>query len=352
MPVTPDPSRSVRALAFLWMCLVGFAWAAETATSEPVGALVRSAAANTDTLVSVSFSRPPAARGVIASVSGSTLTASGSPGWTTNAFLTSATHYVRMLSGTHRGQFFVVTGNGASTITVDSAGLNLSLIAAGDTFEVTPFWTLGTLFPASAAGTSFTSSPNPANLGTQLLFYSHATVATNRAPSTTYFFMNGAWRRTGDALTTSFDNTIIFPDMFFVVRNRAAATSLTQLGRVQPVGLGTLLEGGNSTSRNDNIVAIAHPVNMTLGQLGLVASGFLSSPTPVPRDQVLLYDQNATGYNRAPVETYFYYNSGWRKAGDSLSNEYSNVTIPAGAGFIIRKSVGSASHAWTFLNGI
>jgi uncharacterized protein (TIGR02597 family) len=339
-------------IAFAIFGSSGGALAADSAVSEPVGAFVRPAGANTDTLFSVTFSRPPAARGTVASVSGSTLTASGSPGWTSNAFVSSSTHYVRMLSGTYGGQFFIVTANTASALTVDSAGLNLTQIVAGDSFEVTPFWTLGTLFPASAAGSAFISSPNPANLGTQLLFFSQSSVAINRAPSTAYFFMNGAWRRAGDPLTTSFDSTIVFPDTYFILRNRSTSTSVTQLGRVQAVGLGTVLEGGSASSRNDNIVSVSHPVPVSLGQLGLVSAGFLTSPTPVPRDQLLLFDVNATGYNRAPAETYFYFNNGWRKAGDPLTNEYSAVTIPAGSGFIIRKAVASTGHAWTFLTGI
>ncbi len=351
MLATPASSRSLRALAVLLTCLVGRAGAAETAASEPVGAFVSTAAANTDTRVSPTLARPPAARGAVASVAGNVISVSGSPAWTTNAFVASNTHYVRFLTGALRGQFLIVTANANASLTVDSAGLNLASLAAGDTFEVTPFWTLGTLFPPSLAGTAFVATVPPGSRQTELLFFDGNGTGINRSANAVYFFANGAWRKSGSSTSLSFDSTIIYPDSHFIIRNKAAATSLSHVGRVQPGALGTVLEtlpGG----ANDNFVALAHPIDVSLASSGLISSGaFAVSVPPARADLLLVFDSAGTGYNRSASAIYFYANGAWRKSGASTSLDFGADKLPAGAGFIIRKAAAATGTTWAYSTG-
>jgi len=344
-PFTPR----VLLLALAVLGCSGGAVATESAMSEPVGAFMSTAAANSDTLVSTVLARPAVARGQISSVAGDVLTASGSPGWSSNTFVTgSGTHYVRMLTGALRGQYLIITGNAAATLTVDAAGLNLASIAAGDLFEVTPFWTLGTLFPSSMAGTAFITTVPPGARQTELLFFDGNGTGINRSANAIYFFANGAWRRSGSSTSLSFDSTIIYPDSYFIIRNKATATSLSHLGRVQTRALGSVLEaipGG----QNDNFVSLAYPADVTLANSGLISSGaFAVSVPPTRADLLLVFDPSGTGYNRSASAIYFYANGAWRKSGASTSLDFGQDKLPAGSGFIIRKAAAASGTTWTY----
>lgn len=334
------------------LCPFGACVAGESVTSEPVGAFVSAAAANSDTLISPTLTRPSAARCTVSAVSGATLTASGSPGWTSNAFAGAAYH-VRFLTGALRGQFCVVTANSNNTLTVDAAGLSLASVAAGDAFEVTPFWTLGSFLPATMAGTTFTTTTSPFLPQTQLLFFDANATGINRAASAVYFFYNGAWRKSGAAISQSFDSTVIYPDSYFIQRNKASATTLTYTGRVQPGALGTILEAVSHTA-NDNFVAVAYPLDITLSASGLAAGGFTATTSPFAvKDQLLWFNPAGTGTNRAASAVYFYYNGAWRKSGSSIASDFgTSVTLKAGSGFIVRKASGGLSGTTSFLTGI
>lgn len=351
MLATPASSRSLRALAVLLTSVVGGAGAAETASSEPVGAFVSTAAANTDTRISATLARPPAARGAVASVAGNVISVSGSPAWTANTFVATNTHYVRFLTGALRGQFLIVTANGSASLTVDSAGLTLTTLAVGDTFEVTPFWTLGTLFPPSLAGTAFTATSSAFLPQTQLLFFDGNGTGINRAANAIYFFFNGAWRKSGANIQLSYDHTLIYPDSFFIQRNKSAGTTLSYVGRVQPGALGTILEG--ATTQNDNFMSIAFPVDITLANSGLATSGFqVTTSTFQVKDQLLWFDPAGTGINRAADAIYFYFNGAWRKSGQPVTSDFGSTVLKAGTGFIVRKAANGTSATTTYLTGI
>jgi len=319
-------------------------------TSDISGYLRISAAANTDTPITTTFARPSIWRSAISSISGSTITVNGSPAWTASSLAPgTSTYYARFTSGALNGQFVTVTDNGASTITVDAAGLNIGSVVAGDTLEITPYWTLATLYPASDAGTSFVASSSPLVRQTQLLFYDASATGINRAPSSTYYFYNGSWRKVGVSAATSFDNTVVYPDSYFIQRNTASATALTLSGRVMTGYIGTILEG-ISGSQNDNYVGLAFPADTTLAATGLASNGFSASSSPLNiSDRLLVFDPAGTGYNRAPSATYYYYNSGWRKVGSSASTDFSTSTIlPAGTGIIVRKAANAVAATWQF----
>jgi uncharacterized protein (TIGR02597 family) len=346
----PRPSACLAALLLL-LSAAGGACAQDTAVSVPVGAFVRAAAAAGDTLVSVTLARPAVARATVASVAGGVITAAGTPGWTANAFVSSATHHVRALSGALRGHYFIVTANGSATLTVDAAGLDLGQLAAGDAVEVAPFWTLGTLFPAAAAGTAFVVSTSPLARQTEILMFDGGATGINRSASAIYYHFNGAWRRSGAAATTSFDHVVVFPDTYLVVRNKSAGTALTQVGRLQAGGLGTVLEALPGAA-HDNFVALAHPLDVSLAASGLHLSGFRASTSPLaPTDQLLWFDPAGTGTNRSASAIYYYFNGAWRKRGVAATTDFGADTLRAGGGFIIRKAAGPG-HAWSYATNL
>lgn len=325
-------------------------FAADVAYSPPVGGFTTTAAANTDTLVSPTLAREAAWRGTVASGSGTSITIS-SAAWTAGQFAPGAdTYYIRMLSGGLAGQYFVITGNTTTGLTVHDAGLNLSNIASGDSAEIVPFWTLGTLYPASQAGTAFIASANAIARQTELLFFDAGSSGINRSANSIYFFLNGGWRKVGQPVATSFNHVIIYPDSYFIQRNKAAATSLVYVGRVQPGAIGTVVEA--SSNQNDNFVAISFPVDIPLSQTGLIAAGFVPSANAINRaDQILVFSTSQTGINRSATGIYYYLNNGWRKVGQPVATDFGGDVLKAGTGFIIRKSANSSSLVWSLPSG-
>lgn len=322
---------------------------ADTVTSDISGYLKISAPATTDTPISPVFARDTIWRSTVSSVSGAIITVSGTPNWTTDSLAPGAnTYYVRLTSGALKGHFLTITNNATGSVTVDGAGLDLTSLVAGDTLEIAPYWTLGTLYPAGDAGTKFIASSSPLARQTELLLFDASSTGINRAPSASYFFYNNAWRKVGASISSSFDNTVIFPDSFFIQRNKAAATTVILTGRVMPTFVSTILEGVAS-KQNDNYMGLAYPVDITLTRSGLASSGFATSDSPLNiTDRLLLFDPAQTGINRAPAATYYYYNSAWRKVGASVSTDYGSTVIPAGSGFIIRKATNGSSTTWQF----
>lgn len=333
----------------LILSAAAFGGAATSLSAEvysPVAAAFQSTApASTDSLVSMPVSRPAVYIGGISAVTGTTLTVLGTPGWTPGAFAAdagNAPHYVRLLSGALAGQALTVVTNGTNTLTVEDAGLNLAQVAPDDRVELVPYWTLGTLYPASSAGVAFTPSTSPVLRGTEILLPNHAGTGINRAPSSSFYFFNGAWRRVGSVPAQSFDRTVLPPDTYHLHRNKATATLVTRTGWVAQDALATVLETAAATA-NDNYVALAFPESVTLGNSNLIASGAVMAG-----DQVLLYTAGQTGINRIPSQIYYHAEGAWRKVGASTTESFDQVLLPAGEGFIVRKAAGASPAVWTF----
>lgn len=326
---------------------------AQTQTSEILGCVRTTALPNTDSFISAPLARPAVWAGTVGSgeASATRLTVSGSPGWTTDQFAPGAsTYHVRVLTGLLRGQFLTVVSNDANSLQVDPTGFDLTVVAPGEKIELAPYWTLGSLYPASQAGVSFIPSTSSLVRQTELYFYDAAGNGINRAPSVTYFFYNGAWRKVGATITLSFDRTVVPPDSYFIQRNKAAASTPTFVGRVHAGALGTLIETRAGVAQ-DNYMAVGYPLGATLRRIGLAGSAaFTTSTSPLVRaDQLLVYDPTQTGINRAASATYFYYNGGWRKVGALVTTDFSDtVTLPATGGFIVRRAAGGTTGAWVF----
>jgi uncharacterized protein (TIGR02597 family) len=339
-------------ISLLVLLVTTLAQAVDTAYSPPVGGVMLSAAANTDTLVSVTLAPNAAWVGTASSAAGSGISVNGSPAWSPNQYASGTYYYVRMLSGAQRGQYFSVVANGGSDLTVDNAGLNLSSIVSGDSMEIAPYWTLGTLYPASQAGNAFTVTTSTLAKKTQLLFFDATSTGINRSPSSTYYFFNGAWRKVGQPTTVSYDSAIVYPDSYLLQRNVTSATSLISTGRVQPGHLGTVLEATAAT-QNDNYVALAFPVDVTLAATGLASAGFTPSTSTLSlKDQLLWFDPAETGINRSPTFTYYYFNGAWRRKGASATLDFGSTVLKAGSGFIIRKAANGTTASWVFSTGI
>jgi Verrucomicrobium spinosum paralogous family TIGR02597 len=332
---------------------------AQSVTTTPVGAVNVSALANSETFLSVPLSRPAVFTGTVAGVSGNVITVSGAPAWATNVFAKNLpaqpnTYYVRLRSGSLGGQYFTISANSANTLTVDSNGLDLSLVGADEKLEIAPYWTLGSLFPAANAGSAFVASATTFSRQTELYFPNLSYNGINPPTDETFFFYNGAWRKVGADAAVAYDDRVVLPDMFFRLRNRASATNLTIVGQVESGPVGTVINKG--TIKLDNIVAIPFPTDVTLANSGLISSGaFQASSSAFSRsDELLVYSDDTPGLNRPSVATYYYLNSAWRKVGEAATTDFSNDKVfKAAKGVVIRKAAGVAtSQLWTYTASI
>lgn len=329
-------------LAVVFASSLSVATAQTTVATDPVGFTTVQCLANSDTFVSVPFTRPPEFVGAIQSVSGNSLTVAGSP-WTANQFVYAAgnqpkTYFALIGSNAKEGSYYTVTSNGTNTLTVDLEGDDISTVQAGTQVLVVPYATLASVFPASDANVSFVASPNQFNRQTQILIPNYEGTGINLTTSATYYFLNGAWRKFGRPATESYNDDPFVNNGYFIVRNAGTATSLATPGNVLMKKTTVPLLTRTNTQQ-DNFVSLLRPVEVKLNDLGLISSGaFVASPNAFNRvDQLFLFDNSTTGLNKSAGATYYYLNGAWRKFGQPATADFGTDVIPAGSGFIIRK---------------
>lgn len=320
----------------------------QSVTSAPAGFQRLNLLGNSDTLVSIPFVRPPAALAQVASFSGPTIQVSGTPGWTANQWVyasgsQSNTYFVLISSGAREGDYFTITNSGTSSLTVDLEGGNLTGLATSDAISIVPYWTLGTIFPA---GQGIYSSPAPANRYTEILIPNLSGTGINLSATTTYYYMGGKWLAVGQG-TTSKNDDVILPDMFFWVRhNVTTATQLVARGAV--VGTTWRLPiRRNASGSQDNCIALPRPAAVSLNNSWLFQSGaFRASPSAGSRlDELLVFDNTTLVKNKSAAATYYYWNGAWRKVG-STSDVGADLVFTPGSGVILRAGSGS-SVTWT-----
>jgi len=319
---------------------------AQTAATDPVGAVRITIKGNSDTIVAVPLTVMPNYSGAVASTtagSGSTfnLNVSGTTGWTTNQFAN--LYYVRMTSGAKNGMYYTITANTAGQVTVDTAGDNLSSIAASDTFKILKYWTLGTLFPPASAGTATnpltaSASTSPIARRTLILVTNPNAVGINVSASASYYFTSTNWYVAGSNQIA--DDTVLYPDNPFTIRQPSTVSADVAWSSVGSVALGSLAIplATQASGSQDNAIALLRPIDLKLSELGL-DSAFVQSASTSPlarRDQLFVFDNTTAGLNKSAARIYYRTANSWRKAGADTVVADSDV-IRAGDAFTIRK---------------
>jgi Verrucomicrobium spinosum paralogous family TIGR02597 len=361
-------SRLPAALALsLGIALFAASGNAQTVVTDPVGFTSTSCLSNSDTLVSIPFTRPQAFVGAAASVAGGTITVSGSPGWTTNQFVyapgTQPNHYYALIgaastSNPKEGHTYTITANTANTVTVDVTSDSLTGIPTNAQVVIIPYWTLATVYPATNAGVSFTATTQTRTFQTQLLIPNYNATGINPSAAAIYFFSNNVngdtnngigWRIVGDNMTDHGDDVLI-PDGYFIVRNlnNAPTLPLTAVGGVLTKKL-AVPELTNAASGRDNSVSMVRPVNVALNVTGLnpADNSFVATTqTRTLQDQLFVFDNTTVALNKSPSAIYIYGNNlngdtnngiGWRIVGDNMTDHGGDL-IPSGSALIIRKA--------------
>ena len=271
--------------------------------------------------------------GPIASVDSATSFTMNGAAWTANQFVSaSAPCLAKVTSGTNVGRFFLITANTTSQLTVDlgSAPTITDLTTAlsvGDSVQVLPANTLGTLFgttPSSTPAVQFVTGATASNADN---------VWVLSGQTWGIYYNNGNnWKKSGSLANQN--NTIIFPDEgVLVVHTSSTPLSLTFTGTVPVTNEKSDISGSGST-----FVANRYPVDQQLINLGIQSlPGWVNATSAAAADNVWAWNPTTLGW-----DTFYYNGNNWKKSG-SLSNQNSTI-IPAGTAVIIIKN-GSTSAA-------
>ena len=344
-----------------------------TAATSPVGFITKSCLANTDTNLTIPFTRPPtfvgaATGGTNSATTTGTITFSGTP-FTASAYKyvqgTQSTHYYAYVTGgAKEGAIYDITDNTANSLTVNTNGDAISSLGSGTQVRVIPHWTLATALTLgqSVVGSSTFGGTAP----TQILVPDQSTPGTDLAAGAIYYYYTGTaaggagWRKVGGAVATIADDTILYPETFFVLRNNTAnalsfvptgsvstlATAVTS-GSTQTVGvnIATVIDTLQANTDQDNAVALPVAVDTTLSGSNLYQSGAFTGSTSFSGsgDQLLVYDNTVSGTDKAATKIYYYYTgtaaggAGWRQQGDAVATLHNSDALPTGVGFVLRK---------------
>ena len=308
------------ALSFLTVPASGFA---ATVVSEPVGFVnvtlpAPSGGASTAKLIGVPFHRASVFLGTNLLSAANSLQATA-PGWVPAQF-TGVPHFARMRSGAYSGRCFAVMANTVDTLTLAAGN---AAFGVGDSFEIFPAHTLGSLFGTAtpAFGLQTGASESVADL-----------VRFNNGNTWVSYFHNGTqWRTTSDA--TSQNNTVIPPDQgVFVVRKSAGILNITLQGAVSVTAELSTVPGAGQ-----GVLAPRFPLPSTLASLGVHnCSGWRKERAASLADTVLLWNGGDWG-------VFYHTGSFWKKAGASGAQD--SPVIPAGEAVLIRRKDGASGPA-------
>lgn len=275
-------------------------------------------------------------------------------------------YFVKFLSGAEAGRTIKITANTSSVLTLDTTDnttQTVSLltsgfaVAAGDTFEVFPAATLGSMFGDNTTGNALVLKGAASAFSADSVSIYYPTLIKFKA----YFFNTnvGSWVATGT--TTNANNTVIAPYGALAILRRAgdAAISISPMARessIASVGsaaanilvpMSRVAEIPILTKTGSSAVvygSTCYPVDMTLAQLQL-------GPNWIQGSSLFTVD-TVSIYNTTTLKFDVYYQSTdthWHKVGTSGTQD--TVVIPAGTevSFLQR---GTVSGATSFLSSV
>lgn len=324
----------------------------QTVTSDPAGFVTVSVQANSDAVLAVPLYRTAAFKGVIQSISGNTITVAGtSPGWSTDQFVQSLpgqtnTYGLSLATGVKEGMFAKVTGNTANTVTVqfgtgdDFTGVKSEAVDGagnGDHIDILPYWTPASLLPSTLpAGVLFFGFNNtPAGL--------------NLASVQVYGHVGGGVWENQDDFSDASHEPLQFGQAYVLRNTSASAQSISFVGSVPMSKHRFRLATLAANTAQDIRFGYLSPIPETLAAAGLAGAG---SPA-VSGDQILVFNNNQSGFNKSSSQILEYDGTDWTDA-DTFEVVTNTFQFEPGKGYIFRKfSTGGSPAAaiWSDLQG-
>ncbi len=324
-------SVHVRCLSMLLIAAGLFAGreclAQTTVTTNPVGYVNVTVPSGENAAASVPLQNSPVFTGTVSSityVSGSSSIGSVTADWTSTygPFATNP-YIVQFLSGQSTGLYYPIASNSTSTLAVSGTNLT-SLVAVGDSFEILPLDTLGSLFGTNAATAGFNVGTDPSVADNVLIRGAFGWL--------TYYNNGSNWLRQGDATLTSQNSVPLYPEQgMLIVRQASSNLVLTITGVVPTTALQTSLPASTTT-----FLANRFPVATTIAGLGLSSLAQWNAGTnPATCDNLLIH--GTFGWL-----TYYYNGTNWLRQGDATETSQNTTAIGVGSSVLIVRQSGSS----------
>ena len=315
-------------------------------STVPVGYVTHSVKANSDQRIGLPMQRPSVFAGASTTVNNAIVSAAGITSL-------SGANFLVVTSGSANGKWEQIQSSTTGSVTLTAS---IPGFVSGNSFEIKPFWTLGTLLPN---GGGIPASPEVYDPVAFVFLYNPSAIGVNISSSQAYFYHGGSndfpagWYENGNPDQPQND-LVLSPEVGLTIRNSTASQISIPIVGTVPSGTMALDVVRRASGPQDNILYNQFPVDVTLENSGL-ASGAVSPSAEVydPGDQIFMYSLGATGFNGSASASYFYYSgdaefpTGWYTSGDPDSGLKNGVVIPSGAQIVIRKAAGtSGTVAW------
>lgn len=290
------------------MAALGMLLAASAQAGEAVGYNTVTVQAASDVMVAAPFSQDAQATFTV-----NTVTAGGI---TVNEALAANTYnssyYVRFVDGSGEGLWSTISANGSGGLELANTDV-LAFVAGGNTLVVYKHHTLSSLFPAGLKDVVW-------NTSTQILLPANDAAGINKGPTIVAYNSTDKKWKVG---RTDYSNVPVVPGQSLIIRN-VSASGLTWIayGDVPASKVGQILPAGPY-----DVAVAGFEVPVKLKDLDLEGEC-----------TILLPANDAVGINKGPTIVAYNAGEGKWKVGRT---DYSNVEIPAGEGFIVRRD---ASH--------
>ena len=324
---------------------------AQGVTTDPVGYVSKDVNANADLKLGVPFSQSAAFAASVDAVSAGTVTVAS-----TVPDVTTAAHYLWVKSGSLLGSWFEVTGSTASSLTV-AEDLQAAGLVAADAFQVVPFWTLNTLFPAGGDIPASTDVFAPIAF---VLVNDVTTAGTNLAPAVAYLYHSGeqgdaGWYENGNIGGGLQNDVTLSPESYITLRNDTGSLITVTMSGTVPTSTVSNDIIQRAAGDQDNQIPNPFPAGMTLADSGLIGDGVITPSVDVfaPGDLLLVFDAAPTSLNPAPDRTFLYHSgeqgdAGWYENGNIGGGLQDSYELPLGGAIVVRKVAGTdAVVSWS-----
>jgi uncharacterized protein (TIGR02597 family) len=318
-----------------------------TVASVPEGMITFSLHHGTTSYLSLPLTNDTSYASTVSAVTATTISVGDSPApFTTSLSTPAAPYFVEFTSGNEIGRVILVTGNTTNSLTLDTTDHNAGTpvfltstgfdVQVGDTFEIFPGDTLGSVF-----GTGTAQNPLLLTGAANTVMSDTISLPTNTNSLVSTFFFNtttGFWQQSGSTLNAN--NTIIYPYSALTITRRLSHpdTTFVMAGRVTPVAPQIKIAGNSTLYTSTHFAA-----DMTLSQLQF-GSNWVKGTSSITADTLGVWN---SAMNR--FDTYYQTpDSTWRKYPDA-NTDASNVTIPAGSITSITKRTVVATGAASFI---
>jgi uncharacterized protein (TIGR02597 family) len=295
-------------------------FAQDSVTSNVVGYVTQTIKAGSGSARSfTTYSIPlysPSASGAVSSVASNVVTADAA---SFGDLAQAATPYsLKIVSGSLIGQYFPITANTATTVTVSG---DISSLAAGDSYEIVEVDTLSSLFGTPADGVIVGGDKSTADI---------IWVLSSAGTWSNYYYnsSSSAWVRDARGNPNS-DNLALQPDSGILIQRLDSNESSFILTGTVPTTQST----ATINAAGFSLLGQTFPTNVTLLEMGVHNAAELSSSDTV-------YIMSAAG----TWTTYFYDGTNWRKnaRGNPIAD---SEVVASGSAILVSKAAAASTDA-------